>query len=807
MTVAFIYWGSHELLDLLTRKEHRGRVHFWFGIEAFDDAWFAARLEESLRTAGPRYTPALHIELPIALEFEAFGRTGAFISREKKQARELRKRLSAVLNPKAPVDSVVGAAMNKISSKVQVVLEGLAALDAQPIGTLPFKSLAKQASVAAQAVGEMEHLLQERQREPTKPLDVSNTRAPEPANSGTAFRDREYELHRLSSPLRAICESANQADASAGSNLMLLRGVAGVGKTHLLCDVARQRLDAKRPTVLLMGQRFISQDAPWTQALQQLDLPALSAEEFIGALEAAAQAANARALVMIDALNEGAGRAIWPTHLNAFLAPLERSEWVGVVLAVRSSYEDVVVPEEVRARARQVTHEGFTEHEYDAAKAFFLYYQLELPSTPLLAPEFRNPLFLKTLCRGLHDKGERRLPRGMQGITAVFDLYFDAVNKSLAARLDFDPRERLVRRALDAIVSLFAESDESWIALSKAKEAVDAFLPGRDFEHSLYRGLVTEGVLVEEVGTGFGSAQVEVVFVGYERMSDHLAARALLDRHLDVREPSRAFAVGGPLAFVCDDKRHARVGLLEALCIQVPERTSQELLEVAPACASIWGIGEAFRQSIVWRSHAAFTEATRKMLNELSGSVQEILDVLLTVATVPGHPMNALSLDRRLRKDTMADRDAWWSVYLHDARGNRGAVDRLVDWASAQSSTNAIDEDAVDLSALVLAWMFTSSNRFLRDRSTTALVSILTGRLPAAVRLFERFVEVDDPYVAERVCAVAYGVAMRSRDAAAVGSLAECIYKHVFSSGNPPAHILLRDYARGVIERALYLGS
>ena len=103
--------------------------------------------------------------------------------------------------------------------------------------------------------------------------------------------------------------------------------------------------------------------------------------------------------------------------------------------------------------------------------------------------------------------------------------------------------------------------------------------------------------------------------------------------------------------------------------------------------------------------------------------------------------------------------------------------------------------------------MFTTSNRFLRDRATKALVSLLSCRLESTARLLERFADVDDPYVTERVHAVAYGVAMRSHDAEAVGNLACLVHKHVFASGTPPAHILLRDYARGVIERAIYLGS
>ena len=117
-----------------------------------------------------------------------------------------------------------------------------------------------------------------------------------------------------------------------------------------------------------------------------------------------------------------------------------------------------------------------------------------------------------------------------------------------------------------------------------------------------------------------------------------------------------------------------------------------------------------------------------------------------------------------------------------------------------------LDEKTVDLCSIALVWMFTTSNRYLRDRATKALVSLLTGRLDATTRLIDRFADVDDPYVAERIYAVAYGVVMRSHDAIEVGRLASKVYEKIFAN-TPPVHILLRDYARGVIERAIYLGS
>src|SRR5262249_14725476 len=81
------------------------------------------------------------------------------------------------------------------------------------------------------------------------------------------------------------------------------------------------------------------------------------------------------------------------------------------------------------------------------------------------------------------------------------------------------------------------------------------------------------------------------------------------------------------------------------------------------------------------------------------------------------------------------------------------------------------------------------------------------ARFGSTSRLVERFADVDDPYVTERVYAVAYGVAMRGYDAEQVGKLASAVYEKVFASGRPAAQILLRDYARGVVERALWLGA
>ena len=150
------------------------------------------------------------------------------------------------------------------------------------------------------------------------------------------FRSSLFHIRELCRELENAQSLLDHAHRVASSRLMILKGAAGTGKTHLLCDFAKKRTEAGQPTILLMGQRFLTSDPPWKQAREQLDLSGVGLKEFVGALEAAAQAADCRALLIIDALNEGQGRLVWANHLAPFLEALSKSPWIDVLLSVRS---------------------------------------------------------------------------------------------------------------------------------------------------------------------------------------------------------------------------------------------------------------------------------------------------------------------------------------------------------------------------------------------------------------------------------------------------------------------------------------
>ena len=808
MEVDFVWWGASELWERLSQKDHAGRLELWFGHpELFVDSWFKARLDEAVDSAGSRYFPKLHVDLSIAQNFELFGRTSAAEASVLRHAKDIRRACSYGIRRHATEDSSDDSpSLESLAEACDKVLHAISHFDCPPDQQWRISDIRQSIQNALDLAASSDEALAAAEQLHKESNQVSET---DHAQRTNPLREARFALHRLMNQLWTTLDDLREREPFVNTDVLIVTGEAGTGKTHLLCDVAENRIKGGLPTVILMGQRFLTKEDPWKQVLDQLDLSSSSADVFVGALEAAAEAADSRALVIIDAVNEGEGDAIWRAHLAPFLARLQRSPWIGVVLSVRTPYLEHVVTRQVLESALVLTHHGFEESTYTAVRRYCEQFELEFPTTPLLRPEFDNPLFLKTLCESLHSTGKRRFPVGAEGITQIFDRYLDGVNAKLAESLGLDPQKATVRQALDSLAAALAESDTRWVPRSVAQSLVNEHAPQSDFSRSLYRALVDNGLLME-VLPGGQDGEPAVQF-GFEWFADHLIAAHLVDAFADtetlVGKLDRSDA--GNLA----TRRMLKPGLLDALSILLPERHHIELPDALPESTSGWLIDQSFLKTLPWRAPDTIGARCHELVDDAFDSFEgykfrQLLDALVTCATIPDHPFGAESLDNRLRRIPMPDRDAVWSTYLHYAYGQGGPVDRVLDWAEGlHTAKPTTDPQSVWACAVVLTWFLTTSDRFVRDRATKGLVALLDGDFETTARLVRHFHDVDDPYVRERVMAASYGIAMRSTDAQAMAPLAEAVYEEVFANGDPPVHYLLRDYARGVIERAVFLGA
>lgn len=798
--VTFTYWGEHELSNRLMQDKHRGRVWYWFGKHIFSTEWFEQRLEEAIANADQRYLPALHITLDIQKIFDGIGRTPAFLDRFKKLQGNLRRAYRRVC--RASLEAIAPGSTNAVDEAVKACDDLLQDVTAG-IGAVALDGIKEQANAIHRAAIVLRAQLVQAVEKPLM-------------SAGRTDETQQYYLYELMRESDYVAHHATSDEALLGNTpALLIVGDAGVGKTHLLCQVARDRTAQAYPTILILGEQLAKTD-PWREVLHTLDL-SCDADEFLSALDAAGEARGVRSLLMIDALNEGEGRAMWNPNLPGFLTRIARYPWVGVVLTVRKSYEEAIIgPGALRERVVRVQHLGFRGAEARATMCFFAHYGLVAPTIPPLHPEFSNPLFLRLFCQALQNARLQQLPPGLHGMTSVFDFFLESVNAKLCRPdiLDRDPAERIVQQCVESIAGAMATKQRAWLPRDEARAIVEGFDQRRGYSQSIFRQLVVEGVVAEDRFHAADDTSQEGVRFTYEKFSDHLVVRQLLNKHLDVTAPGASFSPGMPLGrFVRDEwAAYEHRGFIEALAIQLPERIGQELPTLVPAAAQWLPVREAMIESLIWRAPTTFTETTNDYLDRALLGCEDTfaatMAALLTTATQIGHPYNARLLHNKLARYSMPGRDAWWTIYLHAeyTSDDVNIIARLLEWCAIPGGKRDLNDESLLLAGLTVAWFLTSSNRFLRDHATKALVQLLTSRLHLVAQLTRLFAKVDDDYVSERLLAAAYGCVLRSNDAVGVVAVAAATFE-VYFSGNAPVHILVRDYARGIMERALHLDS
>ena len=790
-------WGRSELCARLGRGDptYSGRVLYWFGVEALTPTWFREQFEKTRVSLGNRYIPENNVELAIREEFLAFVRypqlqveVDDWFRRVSVKGRAAAAAIRATQAPEArtQAEAVAGA----VDSLAALLNADLAAFGpGYPTDTWS-------SSAAACLDVALEILRWCFSLSPSSPQPFTDK--PE-----LWARHHVHELIMTLQDVRSALASTRWHMANA--NAVLLKGPAGIGKSHLLADVVSLHLEKDGPAVLLLGGPFVDGE-PWPQIRERLDRPATEAfRHFLGALDAAAQAAGARALVCIDALNERHGLDVWPERLPAFLEEFQPFPRVCAVLSCRSTFVPHVIPETLGSdKLVQVEHKGFAGDGADAASTYLDMRGIVRPGAPNMVPEFHNPLFLKTCCDALDAAGETELPKGLRGVTSVFGFYNDALAKSMSRRMKLDPYQDIIKRAISGFAQLLIDARDGYVSTTAAGELLESIRPSNGgLEESLLSQLESEGLLtVEMVPEGDGSFTKAVRFT-FERYSDHASPRACsmtISTRATYTGPS---AQAAPCTRSCTDP-----------AIFKPRASSRRWPFSYPSAqASRSWRPTAIRhgccrtrssRASLWREPSFFSQRTLDLARTLMDS-PDFDALLISVGTEPANKFNARYLHRRLMRKSMPARDASWSIMLATLALD-GPVGTLISWAT-RSSHERIDDERILLAGTMLTWFLTTSHREVRDKATNALARLLTGRLPLGARLLNQFATVNDPYVKERLLAACYGAALQGGPVEGLTELAGAVFSTVFSDGTPPENALSRDHALGILEYAAHRGA
>ena len=804
--IEFEYWGTSEIEDRLSNERHSGRTKYFFDTEFLSYDWFDKHLKKAIANAGPRYSSILNVDLPIATNFEALGRTKKFHDRLKQKSKNIYKDFNYCKSSKMIPEAE--SEFNDLNRMIGSITDILKSVDEIWQKAIEFENIYENCENAMKVIDRIILKLKEKTSN-NKERHKNEHRHPEIGDFSTAI----YHLRKLQMRLSKL-QKSSKSDfyLVANTGALLLRGDAGNGKTHLLCDVANNRIQSGHFSILLHGGHFTNDTNPERQILDELGL-SCTFDKFLVALNAAGQASNSRIPIMIDALNEGAGRHVWPKYLTGLLEVVSGYPWIGIAVSVRTSYEEAVIPKHIGSeKLSKFTHYGFADRIEEAIKIFFDYNGIERPRVPLLVHEFSNPQFLLILCKGLKNRQLTRIPNELKGLTSVYDFSIDAINKKLAGVLDYPEHQKIVHKAVGMLAERMASKNVRSLLYQDADRYLKEIHPSATQSESLIYHLISEGILSEEHMVGESGTYEPFVQFVYERLGDNLIIKNQLKNITTRKDTAKLFHKTGSFAkyFTNCLALIKYKGMIDTISIQFPEKFKRELIEINPKLANDDVVLESFLDSFMWRHPDSIGESSllqiKKHILSKRRHLSRFFKMILTVSADPTMPLNGEFLHKYLSGLDMGDRDSVWSTFLHyNCYEEDSIVRRYIDWARNDNKLNLLPESFY-LAGLTLSWFLTSSNRPVRDRATKALVLLLSGRMNTLMRILKKFARCNDLYVVERLFCVAYGCAMRSDNKLELKSLADYTYSTIFKNANPPPNILLRDYARCIIDYALHKG-
>jgi len=580
----------------------------------------------------------------------------------------------------------------------------------------------------------------------------------------------------------------------------------GCGKTHLSAQLTAPT--DKRPAGILLHGNNLASGETLNELAKRIVIhgrPVQSFEALVEAVDAAGQRAGRRLPIVIDALNEAEDPRDWKGQLASLSVLLDKYPYVLIVCTLRSDFVREALPDGVE----WLEIPGFKHDTVDAVRRYFKYYRIDPRDAELPWRLLQHPLTLRMFCEVTNPKRNRTVGvEAMPGsLTSLFERYLDLVAERIAELSSRVWRyyESNVRTTLNKIGQCLWDARSRSLDLEELRRILKD--NQRPWDQSIVRALEQEGVLIRVSDHRLGGNNIAIV---YDALAGHLIADALLDTYGRtsfeswIRNPDTISALTGDI-----DQRHPLASdIFRALVGLAPRRMHRRQL---------WPLlDEPLRTKALYEAawldkEYLDSETIRHLANLVAAAPMNrrgLFDRLWSTRAAHSHPLNIEFLDKVLRSMSMADRDLRWTEWIR-----RRQEEVLKDikqlekhWKSVQS-LNQRDQ----LRAWWVMWTLTSTVRLLRDHATRALYWFGCRDPKILFKMTLNSLDINDPYVPERMLAACYGVAMTlwadprgDQLRKELPNFANKLIDEMFVPGAPYSthHVLMRDYALGVIDLA-----
>lgn len=774
-------------------------ANYYFGVNTISFEWVVAHNEKSFCDLGERFNRDFNVETETSKRLSLFARDQSAVQYINDKKENLIRKINRIKDDTEQHSDYLEKVRSIVSAFEDVESEtiGSAFEWHQYLQSFIVDDLAKINSEISQKKNLLEKIRPtiEKGRSRVEHKDL------EKYNSIRSEIEILYELLDLPEILSLTADENRLITAKE----LFVTGNAGIGKSHLLAAECQSLMNNQQFAVLLLAGNCYS-DLPILDQLSQDCELKYSFDEFISILEMIGVEHHTCVLLCIDALNETANYRLWKTGLISLSQKIKKCTHVKLVVTYRMEYEKSVVQDALLSEDEDVyriVHTGFASNGLKASKQFFDYYRIPFTLYEYFESEMENPLFLTLYCK-TYRNDEASLP-------TLYDRLVESANKNIFPILEkrykligFTEDDNIVQSLVDEISTLAFDRKEKNILESDL--ASIPFWTANDLPLRPFMSLLAKENLVH---TNLIAGN-ERYFFAYDQMNDYFFERSLFSH--DMSDMSIRKTLYEDILQVNDNNivNLSNSDVFVICCAIYAQKFGKEcidLIDELPEGFEKGYIVKSYIRSFIWRNKEYISSNVfLAVAQKYKVSREDFWNVLVGNSIKHNHPLNSDFLHTLLMSFRLSERDYYWTKYINEIfydESNR--LMQLVKMYSSGQSIQMSKEQARQL-LILCGWLLSSSNRMLRDYTSEAMIEILRNEFDLCIVILKAFEKVNDPYIIERLYGVVFGACCKRRRKGNTVyiALAEYVYSTIFDQEFIYPDILLRDYARLIIERFLW---
>lgn len=779
-SIEIILLTGQSILDMI--MEDPIILSVYFGIHALTVDWFAESVKINLENLGKRYNYKFNVDTDAQNQLSLFLRNDNAIIQINKKKEKIVEFLKAIHCNKE-YQSIKNNLIKSIECISDVDKDSL-------INALRWKEYFEDKnSDVLEAVLDKEKSIRRK------------------LESNTLNEDEKEKLYNELSIIRKFLQISAQLELSKEEKnlikhqVLIVAGDMGTGKTQLLANSAKEYIDNENLALLSLGQMYISEESIENQFVKCISNGSYSGSliDILNFMEYYADLHNKYSVVFIDAINESFKRVIWKNGINSLISLVSKYKRIRLVISLRNGFQKLTLSEKVINDIKSgniafIDHKGLESNDINGVFDFLSNYDIPVSPEYYLNREMKNPLFLTWFCENYSGK--------YQDLIYLIRHVLRKADAEASRAAGFEEPLGFLKIFFDDYI----ESMQVNPSISKG----DIFgfecwqLYGITHKNEYLKSLERSGVFACYI-----QEDREIYYIGYNLLYDYIFASWIISKHNGEEELKEYLF--NELIKVDKAQRITEYGnnsiFAMALALFSIKNKTEYLYfldDIYDDNARVDLINVCF-ETFVWRNtFLSFNEFIRAVYKyKVYRNI--VWNVFIENAVKETSNLNANYLHMLLNSYPLCYRDYNWTIFIN----NLDEQDYIISFAYYIEKGNKYLEESDKKTKLLLilfSWMLTSSNRVLRDRISKAMIEILKAKLYLSKELLELFKTVNDPYVLQRLYGIIFGAVMKRHDASSDNfeKLALWIYKNIFNQDMVYPDILLRDYARLIIERFLY---